>query len=83
MAIDVTIVRPTRPLADRWGMTLAAWSTLFLSAWIIMLILPVTVFNIAPGYWTTFATLLVIRAAWGGKSGYLWWTKDPDAATGD
>lgn len=73
---DVHVVRPKKTPAEFASFHVASWLVLFYLSWIIMLVLPATVFNIAPGYWTTFATLLVIRFAWGGKGGYLLWTKE-------
>lgn len=73
---DVHIVRPKKTFTDTAVFHVASWLVLFYVSWIIMLVLPATVFNIAPGYWTTFATLVVIRFAWGGKSGFMLWTKE-------
>lgn len=76
--IDVTVVRPKVTGAEALGRFLGRNAGLFLTAWLVMLIVGgQTPWH--PGYWQTFLLLLAVRLILpaASDSTYTYWTKEP------
>lgn len=72
----VTIIRPKRTLAEHVCMVIGQVLGPLLAAWIVMLLLPGSVFDIAPGYGSTVLAVTVVRLTLGSTSEFLIWTKE-------
>lgn len=70
----VVITRPERGLAHQTGSLIGGLLGVAIRAWLLMLLLPVTVLPIAPGFWTCAATILAFSMLFGLKDGHLGWT---------
>lgn len=76
--IDVTVVRPKLTGAVALGRLAGRYTALFLTAWLVMLIVGAqTPWH--PGYWQTWLLLVAIHLILPGAttSTYPFWTKEP------
>lgn len=70
----VVIIRPERSTLQGFANFTGGLVVLAIRAWLLMLLLPVTVLPIAPGFWTCVATILAFSMFFGLKDGHLGWT---------
>jgi hypothetical protein len=72
-AINVEVVRPKKSAAEQVGALLGVVLNVFLSGWILMLILG-AVSTWTPSYWHSVLVVIAVRVVLPGAS-YLFWTK--------
>lgn len=58
----VVLVYPKLTQSTRWIKFVVDWAFLFLTSWIVMLLLPSSL-GFDPGYWQTLSIVLVLRLA--------------------
>ena len=62
MTTPVVIVKDKKSLSTLWGLAIGEVVSMFVKAWLVMVLVPVVI-PFYPSYWQTFAALLVLDVA--------------------
>lgn len=72
--LNVTIVRPNKTWTESLGAFVGNAVADLIRAWVLMLLVPVVLAGVHPGFWRSLAAIFAFSALFGLKDHHISWT---------